>query len=129
LAPACVVQLESEPPGFEIHLPADWLGDTVTVELRREGGAVESLAFPVDELRQTAAMEIDGRSFIARRVPLPGSLPAGYHEIRTRCRDAEAVTRYIVAPQRAYAHPHLSGGARAAGVSIALYGVRSARNW
>ncbi len=40
----------------------------------------------------------------------------GYHEIAVKCGAAEAATRYIAAPARAFTHPELARGGRAAGV-------------
>ena len=60
---------------------------------------------------------------------LPADLPLGYHDITLRIGTLEAQTRYIVTPDRAWTHPNLGRTGRAAGVSLSLYGVRSARNW
>ena len=62
-------------------------------------------------------------------MPLPAGLPTGYHQVDIRLGGLQHSTRLIVAPARAYASPALAGGAKAAGIALALYGVRSARNW
>src|SRR5262249_49794821 len=51
------------------------------------------------------------------------------HEIAVRIGGLTGATRYIVTPGRAWTHPHLGRGGRAAGIAVSLYGVRSQRNW
>src|SRR5262249_47958641 len=64
-----------------------------------------------------------------KRARLPIQLPLGYHEITVRVGAAAATTRYIATPARAWTPPQLGRGARAAGIAVSLYGVRSGRNW
>ena len=62
--------------------------------------------------------------------------PAPSRSVTTRCTSWPAGTRVelrrevalIVCPDRAYVAPEAEGGARAAGLGVALYGVRSGRN-
>ncbi len=114
---------------FELHLPAESLRDAVTIDVRREGGGEETFSFGAGELPQTASMELDGRTLVRLQARLPIHLPAGYHQLAVHCGAAEAVTRYIAAPARGWMHPALENGGRAAGIAIALYALRSARNW
>ena len=129
LAPPAVVAMESEPVELPLGLPAERLGVDIAIEVRPEHGARESFSFPGHELEQVDSKVIDGRQWLRLRARPPVRLPAGYHEISVRCGDSETVTRYVSAPERAYAHPSLQHGGRAAGIAIALYGVRSQRNW
>lgn len=66
----------------------------------------------------------------ANRVALD-SLPLGYHTLtaRTPSKGLESESRLIVCPGRAYLSERLAQGARAAGIGVSLYGVRSNRNW
>ena len=129
LAPPCIVAMESDPVELPVHLPADKPGDEIKIELRREGEAPETFSFRAQEMPRAESKEIDGREWVRVHARLPVHLPPGYHEISTKCGDAEASTRYISAPKSAYVHPALKEGGRGAGVAIALYGVRSERNW
>jgi 4-alpha-glucanotransferase len=54
----------------------------------------------------------------------PENLPLGYHDVEVTLGDRRASMRLIVAPERAYVPE-----GRAAGLAVALYGLRSARNW
>ena len=65
----------------------------------------------------------------AQTGPPAGGLPLGYHDVHVSLGGLRQATRLIVAPDRAYAHPTLANGGKAAGMPLALYGVRSARNW
>lgn len=61
------------------------------------------------------------------RIDLP-ALPAGYHRLRLDA-DGAPETTLITAPESAYLPPVLIGNGRATGISVQLYGLKSARNW
>ncbi len=72
--------------------------------------------------------------FLRKEVPLPQGAPLGYHEVEVTLQppDSEprsAVMRLILCPDRAYVPPAIRNGTRTAGLAIALYGLRSQRNW
>jgi 4-alpha-glucanotransferase len=129
LTPPVVLADESDRIEFPIQIPADMLGETAHVTVRREDGVVSEHEIPLTGLLQTASIEMEGQTRVRVSASLPVSLPLGYHEIEIRLGGQNATTRYIVTPDRAYAHPYLGRGGRLAGVAISLYGVRSARNW
>jgi 4-alpha-glucanotransferase len=130
LVPPClVVGLQEGAIGLPLHAPAESALETALVEIHEEGGAVRSLEFPLRDFPEADAAEFDGRRYVQKQIALPAGLPLGYHEVRVRLADSQQSTRLIVTPERAYAHPSLADGRKAAGVALALYGVRSARNW
>jgi 4-alpha-glucanotransferase len=133
LAPPSIVALESDEVALPLHLPADCLGNEIQIEVRREDGTSEQFTLRAAGLPQTASIEMEGRTWVRVKAKLPQQatlrLGAGYHEIHCRRGEVEATTRYIVAPRRAWLDPELARGGRAAGVAIALYGLRSGRNW
>jgi 4-alpha-glucanotransferase len=130
LAPPClVVGRNGGAVELPLHAPADLARETAAVEIRLENGALRSLEFALCDFPECGAGELDGRRYVRKQVPLPAGLPLGYHDLRVRLGCLRQTTRLIVTPDRAYAHPALAAGGKAAGVSLALYGVRSARNW
>jgi len=129
LLPPSLVVSESAPAELPVNIPAELLGQTAAATLRREDGATTSFDLNLGDLPQSASFEMDHRTFVRRLLPLPAGLPLGYHEVSLRIGSLAATTRYIVTPDRAWMHPHLGRGGRVAGISVSLYGVRSARNW
>ncbi|HJT88385.1 MAG TPA: 4-alpha-glucanotransferase, partial [Bryobacteraceae bacterium] len=129
LAPPSVVASESQPRVLPLHVPAESLGERLAVTVRREDGSAGTIETTLEELPQTASLEMDGRTWLRRELRLPDDLPLGYHDISARLGPLTAETRYIVTPDRAWVHPHLGRGGRSAGLAVALYGLRSARNW
>jgi len=130
LVPPCQVIVRQEGPiALPLHAPAELALETARVEIHEEGGAVRSLELPLRDFAESGAAEFDGRRYLRKQIALPGGLPLGYHEVAVRLGDLQQSTRLIVTPERAYAHPALADGSKAAGVSLALYGIRSAHNW
>lgn len=130
LVPPClVVTQNASPVELPLYAPENLARETVRIEIREEGGATRQLQFALNEFPECGAAEWNGRRYVRKQVPLPGALPLGYHEVRAELGDLSQSTRLIVAPARAYSHPALAGGGKAAGVALALYGIRSSRNW
>ena len=129
LLPPAVVTSESHPRLLTLQVPADALKERVQVRLLREDGSTSAFDVLASDLVQTGSAEMDGRSWVRLQVRLPDDLPLGYHEVSVAVGSASADTRYIVTPDRAWTHPTLGHGGRAAGIAVSLYGVRSARNW
>lgn len=129
LAPRTVVAHANDAVAIDLHLPQDKLGENIEFVVRREGGAEEAFPAHAGDLPIEQSKAIDGHTWVRMRARIPAALPPGYHEIETRCAGESAVTRYIATPEHAFRHDGLTDGARTAGVAIALYGLRSERNW
>src|SRR5271157_3347914 len=129
LLPPAVVLSESAAPEIPINVAAESLGDPARLLLHQEDGHTAEFPLNLWELAQTAHIEMDGRTWVRKRAPLPLTLPLGYHRVTLTVGAATASTRLIVTPDHAFASPHLGQGGRAAGLTVSLYGVRSARNW
>ena len=60
---------------------------------------------------------------------LPKEVPLGYHRLKLTAGDKSAECDLIVCPNRTYLPPQLAHGGKTAGFNVALYGLRSNRNW
>ena len=129
LLPPSLVVSESTPRMLPLSVPVELLGERAVLTIRRENGSTIALHLDLQQLPDVASTELDGRAFVRKQVSLPDDLPLGYHDISLRVGTAAGQSRYIVTPDRAWTHPNLGRTGRAAGVSLSLYGVRSARNW
>jgi 4-alpha-glucanotransferase len=98
LAPATIVALEGETVELPLNLPADSLGEPVTLTVRCEDGETQVCQLQAGELAQTGSIDSAGRTCVRVSARSPVELPLGYHEIAIQCGSAQAVTRYIVAP-------------------------------
>jgi len=125
VAPCLVLSQTQRPRQFPLNLPADLAALDARLTLQPENAEPQIRDVPLRDLPVAATMDFNGVSHVRKLVPLPEELPLGYHDLEVRVGGACASTRVIVAPDRAY----LPDGLRAAGVAIALYGVRSERNW
>ena len=81
------------------------------------------------DLPQTGSIEMDGRTWVRKQVPLPVDCRSAITRspVRSR-RDGGRDALHRHAGSRLDAR-HLGRGGRAAGIAVSLYGVRSARNW
>ncbi len=66
-------------------------------------------------------------------VPLPPDLPVGEYDVelcvQTSAGELRHSSRWFICPDRAYVPRRLREGGKLAGVCIAVYGLRSERNW
>ena len=129
LLPPTVVASAEAPVDLPVNVPADSLGQTAEFLVRHEEGQSELFEVRLWELPQVESAEMDGRTWVRVQARLACRLPLGYHEIQMKAGAAEATTRYIATPDRAWTDPRLGQGGRAAGVCVSLYGLRSRRNW
>jgi 4-alpha-glucanotransferase len=129
LAPPCLVVTQHTSIELPLHAPVDLSQETAQIEIREEAGPTHPLEFALAGYPECGHAELDGHAYVRKQVTLPGNLPLGYHDIHIRLGNRRQVTRLVVAPARAYAHPTLADGGKLAGIALALYGVRSARNW
>jgi len=128
IAPS-IVTGESAQADVFLNVPLDNLGERARITFRQENGVFSEFELNLWELPHIASLEMDGRTWVRKHARLPLRLPLGYHDVTVKLGNVEARSRYIVTPERAFVHPHLGRGGRAAGIAIGLYGVRSARNW
>jgi hypothetical protein len=134
LPPVLVVRSAAVPERFPLSLPRP-------AGRLRPGAPQVALTMPGG--RQPARRGLRARRNRAARLrtwpaaPGTGSgsaarPPVGYHELQLTARyDSQAqrgATTMIVCPDRSFEAPEEAGGRRAAGLGVALYGLRSARN-
>ncbi len=123
--PSLVISESLRPREFAANLPLDLAALEARVTLKPETGATEIHHVALGEIPVSSSAEFNGAQYVRKRIPLPEHLPLGYHDVEILVGGASASMRLIIAPDRAY----LPEGLRSAGIAIALYGVRSNRNW
>jgi 4-alpha-glucanotransferase len=126
LADPCHVM--SEDQTIPLQLPEALADAPVNVEATLEGGATRSFSLSKGTVVESATFP-SGR-FVRVRFACPTPFPLGYHELRFTVASMEPATmRLIVTPDKAYIPRFLENGGKTGGIAIALYGLRSARNW
>lgn len=115
---------------FPVRLPEAQSEISLVFEVRLEDGTTRQWQAPAAGAETSATAEIEGRRYIEKQVAAE-KLPLGYHHLTVRAEvdGVESATRLIVCPDRTYTPPDLSDGGKAAGIAVALYGLRSERNW
>ena len=125
--PPTVVLFEDS-TSLRVDIPAEHAGRSIKIEFEWENGDLEHHWFWLPELAEISRITIEGRAFLAKRVPL-ASLRLGYNRLRIYWMQEPELERFgearmIVCPRRVRTVDH-----RIAGVALSLYGLRSARNW
>jgi len=128
MLPPVVVASESQDGTLELSVPAESLGERAQFWICREDGHTTERELALADLPHAASIEMDGRTWVRLQVRIGTDLPLGYHVVTAQVGARRASTRYIVTPDRAWT-PALGRSGRAAGISVSLYGLRSARNW
>ena len=130
LPPVLVVREAALPAQTVLWLPEQSDRDPIAWQLVEESGAQSRGIFVAGTLPEAGRGEVEGETFVARRLTLDASPPPGYHRLLLRRGEQVlAETLLIVAPDACYQPEAGLEDARAWGPAVQLYAVRSARNW
>jgi 4-alpha-glucanotransferase len=101
----------------------------ICFELQLENGQAIAGGIEFDQLPFEREVQAGGERWTMRQLRLPTETPQGYHKLKVTINGAAAgECNVIVCPDRAYLPENLASG-RIAGFNVALYGLRSSRNW
>ncbi|MBI4188283.1 MAG: 4-alpha-glucanotransferase [Chloroflexi bacterium] len=122
------VAWDGEPSAIIIRLPVSADETALRCCLELETGEEMHWQWRNSDLEVMEVAEIEGVKYAAKRLPLPGGLPWGYHRLVVELPQKQVDSLLISAPVRAYTPP---GGVRERswGVFLPLYSLRSQRNW
>jgi len=128
VADQCLVTRDAT---FALHLPDGHQDEILTLEVTLEGApAATRSQVSLAGLPVIATAEFQGQKFVRKEYVFPTAFPAGYHDLVFSVAGLPpASMKLIVPPNRAYLPPFLENGGKTGGIAIALYGLRSARNW
>jgi 4-alpha-glucanotransferase len=103
---------------------------SICFEIALDDGECVSGALETFQLTPLRRVVMEGRGWITYELALPVEIPLGYHVLKISV-DGKAAgeSNLIVCPDRAYIPDWLARGGRTAGFNVALYGLRSGRNW
>jgi len=103
------------------------------LDVMEERGRADRHSHSRRHLALEAEKQIDGVPYRRWSLPFPVGLPVGLHRFHLSVvvgekRYAQEIS-VIICPERAYLPPELAERGKRAGIAIALYGLRSQRNW
>ncbi|MBV9301274.1 MAG: 4-alpha-glucanotransferase [Acidobacteriaceae bacterium] len=126
LPPTLVIGSEKTIP---LSLASSFEGSVSFEILLETGGRLAGQA-ELSQLRVSREFVMDELRWYTYDLAFPRDVPLGYHELKISLGGNLAATAHlIVGPDRAYLPESLASGARTAGLNVALYGLRSDRNW
>ncbi len=103
---------------------------SIAFDIHMEDGQALAGTITVRQLPPLSGLVCGNQRWSTYRLDLPAELPLGYHELSVTFDGQAAGKSYlIVCPDRAYLPGDLAHGGRTAGFNVALYGLRSERNW
>jgi 4-alpha-glucanotransferase len=124
LLPPVLVVSESAPIAIPVRAPAALAG--LDLEIVTEAGQKHRVWLDLLELPAAKSIPVDGELHAEKMADIALKLPLGYHDARA----GDCAMRLIVTPDAAYLpQTGASDSGKSAGLGVALYGLRSARNW
>jgi 4-alpha-glucanotransferase len=115
---------------FTIHLPESRQNEILSIEISLEDGKTSTESVDLATLPLAASAEWGGKRYVSKHYLSSTHFPLGYHDLVFSVPDlSPAPMRLIIAPSHAYIPPFLENGGKTGGIAIALYGLRSSRNW
>ncbi|MBI4460359.1 MAG: 4-alpha-glucanotransferase, partial [Acidobacteria bacterium] len=119
-----IVAWDGIPPRTRLRLEAHRASGQAKFLLRLESGLEQNWAFDLSLAPVERAVQLEGTSYVARKIVLPAGLPAGYHKLRVEFAGQCYESLLIVAPQRVYEKQPQTWG-----VFLPLYALHSRRSW
>lgn len=130
-----VLNQAAQPCALPLSVPRDRARENVTVTFHWEDSSTTRQEVALGPLAEGGALELRGRAFVRKLLPLAPGAPLGYHCVTVESPDSalRGQTRLILHPGRCYQPEGLAtderGKRRLGGLAVSLYGLRSARNW
>lgn len=119
---------DGEPAEVTFRLPSRAAETTLHGHLTLEGGGGQPCTWDLRHRPSVETAELEGETYVAKRLPLPADLPWGYHRLEIE-RSGKTFTSLIVrAPRAAYA-PDPDRQRRTWGVFLPLYALHTRRSW
>ena len=117
----------------DAHIPlsfAEPATGALCYEISLEEGQTVAGAVELSDLRIAEIKIMGEQRWKTWLLALPVEVPLGYHKFRISLNGTSlGECNLIVCPERAYIPERLQNGGRTAGFNVALYGLRSQRNW
>lgn len=105
----------------------------VVFEVTDESGRTWQIEGDTSAARVTQTRAKGADRLVWCEVPMPEGLDVGYYDFIVRAnlgrKTFKQAVRVAICPDRAWLPPELEGQGRRAGLAIALYGLRSEKNW
>ena len=118
------VAWDGELRSVELRVPADASG-SIDTDIALEDGDLRTWATRLPSASVESALNLGGRDFVSRQLPMNLRLPIGYHRLTLRAKGRDLRSLIISAPKRAYAAPR----GKHWGIFLPLYALHSRRSW
>jgi 4-alpha-glucanotransferase len=128
LAPSIVLTYQSGHISFPVTLPREALRGKARFRVHLEAGGTLDAEFSLWQAEIEESKPFDS-GWTRVTIDLPLDVPLGYHELELEAGATRAKAKLIVSPQCAFEPDAIREGGKSAGIAVALYGLRSARNW
>ncbi len=121
-----VVVWDGGPGELELRLPSNRKGNRLACRLELEDGTIRRWSRRLSSLTSVGKTAIEGTSYLAKRLTLPGKIPWGYHRLFIEASLVTVEVTLIAAPVEAYARPTTH---RQWGLFAPLYAIHSRSSW
>lgn len=119
---------DDAPPTLDVRLPASEAQGAWTAFIEFETGGATDFSGHFETLEAVKGSELSGQRYVAIRLPLPASVPWGYHRLVLAWGGNEAEVLLMKAPVRAEGLPNPKEEGRM-GAFLPLYALRTEKDW
>src|SRR5271157_41132 len=132
-----VVSTDDLPDRYTVYFAgkirqSDLASPTCTVRISEVDRAMQEIEHPVGSDHLLFSLD-DETGLLRVSIPFPRELTLGTHHVRVDAvvgeRAFSTSCLWIICPPKAYVPPAFEAGKKIAGISVALYGIRSETNW
>jgi 4-alpha-glucanotransferase len=123
-----MVAWDEEPTEIKVCLPSICADAFSTGRLVLESGESFDWRWGGDELPVVASADVEGVTYITKKIVLPVKLPTGYHKFFFQAKGISGEAMIIIAPRKDYS-PGSAGEGKEWGVFLPLYALRTDKDW
>jgi 4-alpha-glucanotransferase len=120
-----VVSWDGDEPAFVVRVGRG--ENLLECELEQEDGTQQAWTVRLDGVAARRSIEVEGRTYLVKRLTLPTDIPLGYHRLHLRTDQREADAWVFRAPRKS--HPLERVSKSGWGLFLPLYALHTRRSW
>lgn len=123
-----IVSVADRAVRLELRLPISLADEAVTCHMQLEQGEKQRHVVKLNRLPELQACDVEGQTYVLKRLTLPSVVPAGYHQLRLEVSGVMLRSLIISSPRKSFTdYPRMRP--KAWGVFLPLFALHSEQSW